>query len=839
MGAVPLSQYRSRAPGLPDLLNWGSLYAPGVVLNKDGSLLAGWTYRGPDTDAASPADRNRLSATVNAALAGLGSEWMIHVDAVRLPTVEYPEPERSHFPDAVSAAIDAERRAQFQAAGAQFETRHFLLATYLPPRIGAAKVAGLALEDADRPDWERSAAGRALGAFEAGLADLEDRLSPALDLVRLTPFEVHSPVGRYEVDPLLSHLRLALTGETALLRRPDVPMFIDGLLGAGDFWTGLICKLGDRFVAAVAIDGFPQSTHPQMLSALDQLPAPCRWSTRFIFMDAVKARAALHGYRRRWQQKVRGFMDQLANREATARSVIDTDAAAMVGEAEEALADVSSGLVGYGYYTSVVVMHDESRERLERQAREVRRLLLNMGFAARVETVNTVEAFLGSLPGHAYQNVRRPMLHTLHLANLLPLSSVWPGEAEAPCPYYPPGSPALLQAATAGGTPFRLNLHDGDLGHALMFGPSGAGKSTALALIAAQFLRYEGATVAAFDKGFSMEPITRAVGGGHYAVGAAEQDGGLCFAPLARIDEPGELAWAADWAETLVSLQGVEPTAVQRRELAAALEGLRTSASRTLTALQIAVQDEGLKAALQPYTVSGPHGAMLDAESDGIADGRWSCFEIGELMEQPDRTRIPVLLYLFRAVERQARGQPALLVCDEAWVMLGHPVFREKVRDWLKTMRKANVAVVLATQSLSDATRSGLVDVLAENTATRIFLANPHAEQAESAALYRALGLIESEIAAIRRLTPKREYFVCSEAGRRAIDLAIGPYALSFVGASSKADVQRVRRLAAEHGEAWPGEWALERGVEREIERQWMEGGPGDIEGPPDGWHDR
>ena len=634
---VPLKQYRSRAPAFPDLLNWGSVYAPGVVLNKDGSLVGGWTYRGPDTATASGAERNQLSATVNAAFAGLGSEWMIHVDAVRVPSVEYPAASSSHFPDEVSAGIDGERREYFQSAGAQYQTILYLLVTYLPPKVGTAKMAGLALEDADRPDWERSAAGQALRAFEVGMEDLEDRLGSVLEMERLLTVPAKGPGGAYEADELLSHFRMALTGEVALLRSPPVPMFIDGLLGAGEFWTGLLAKLGDRFIGVVAIDGFPSHTSPQMLAVLDQIPMPCRWNTRFIFLDGVQARSELLGYRRRWQQKVRGFWDQLANREATGRSVIDTDAETMVGEAEEALADVSSGLVGYGYYTSIVVIHNESRERLERQAREVRRLLLNMGFGARVETVNTVEAYLGSLPGHAYENVRRPMLHTMHLANLLPLSSVWPGEDAAPCPFYEPGAPPLLQAATAGSTPFRLNLHVGDLGHTLMFGPSGAGKSTALALIAAQFLRYEGATVAAFDKGFALEPITRAVGGGHYAVGPAGHEGGPCFAPLARLNEPGELAWAADWVEKLIELQGINMSPVQRRELNEALGGLRKAESRTLTALQIAVQDEGLKAALQPYTVAGPHGDLLDAEEDGIEVGRWSCFEIGELMELGDR----------------------------------------------------------------------------------------------------------------------------------------------------------------------------------------------------------
>ena len=61
--------------------------------------------------------------------------------------------------------------------------------------------------------------------------------------------------------------------------------------------------------------------------------------------------------------------------------------------------------------------------------------------------------------------------------------------------------------------------------------------------------------------------------------------------------------------------------------------------------------------------------------------------------------------------------------------MLGHDVFREKLREWLKELRKMNWSVVMASQSLSDAKRSGILDVINESCPTKIFLANPYAEQ--------------------------------------------------------------------------------------------------------------
>jgi type IV secretion system protein VirB4 len=69
------------------------------------------------------------------------------------------------------------------------------------------------------------------------------------------------------------------------------------------------------------------------------------------------------------------------------------------------------------------------------------------------------------------------MLHTLNLADMLPITSVWAGLRENPSAMMPKHSPPLLFAATSGATPFRVNLHVSDLGHTLIVGPSGAGKS--------------------------------------------------------------------------------------------------------------------------------------------------------------------------------------------------------------------------------------------------------------------------------------------------------------------------------------------------------------------------
>ena len=86
---LSLRPYRDKRQGLPDLLNWGSRVDNGVILNKDGSLQAGWFYQGEDLDSSPPERLNWVSEHVNAALSRLTGGWAIWTDAVRLPAARY------------------------------------------------------------------------------------------------------------------------------------------------------------------------------------------------------------------------------------------------------------------------------------------------------------------------------------------------------------------------------------------------------------------------------------------------------------------------------------------------------------------------------------------------------------------------------------------------------------------------------------------------------------------------------------------------------------------------------------------------------------------------------
>jgi type IV secretion system protein VirB4 len=486
---------------------------------------------------------------------------------------------------------------------------------------------------------------------------------------------------------------------------------------------------------------------------------------------------------------------------------------AMVGQTEDAIAQAASQLVAYGYYTTVVVLFDDDRATLQTKMEMVRQLIQAEGFGARIETLNATDAFLGSLPGNWYCNIREPLIHTANLADLVPLNSVWSGQHFAPCPFYPPQSPPLMQVAS-GSTPFRLNLHVDDVGHTLIFGPTGSGKSTLLGLIAAQFRRYASAQVFAFDKGRSLLPLTLAVGGSHFEIGS---DGGhrahLNFCPLSVLATDEDRAWASEWIEILIALQGVNITPEHRNAISRQIGLMAHARGRSLSDFVSGVRMQEIKNALHHYTIDGPMGHLLDAEHDGLDLQSFQTFELEQLMSMGERNLVPVLTYLFRRIEKRLDGSPSLILLDEAWLMLGHPVFRDKIREWLKTLRKANCAVVLATQSISDAERSGVIDVLKESCPTKICLPNGTAREPGTREFYERIGFNDRQIEIVATAVPKRDYYVASPDGRRLFNMALGPVALSFVGASGKQDLKQISQLADEFGDDWPNHWLRDRGI--------------------------
>jgi len=599
-----LAEYRERADRLADHLPWAALVAPGVVLNKDGSFQRTLRFRGPDLESATEAELIAVAARVNNMLKRFGSGWALFFEAERAEALGYPD---SGFPDAASWLVDAERRASFDGGKAHFESHYHLTLLWLPP-VDAEARAERALVEGGAParqrDWRE-----ALGRF---IADT-DR---ALDLLSGVMPEVRG-LGDEET---LTFLHNAVSAARHRVAVPETPIYLDAILADTPLTGGLEPRLGELHLRTLTILGFPALSRPGILDALNHQDFGYRWVTRFIGLEKADATKALTRLRRQWFNKRKSVTALL--REVMYNQPVqltDSDADNKVVDADLALQELGGDDVAFGYLTTTITISDRDPAAADEKVRAVERVVNGLGFTVKRERLNAVEAWLSSLPGQVYANVRQPLVHTLNLAHLMPLSSVWAGPARNAHL----GGPPLLFAETGGSTPFRLSIHVGDVGHMLVVGPTGAGKSVLLALLALQFRRYPGARIFIFDKGWSARAAVLAMGGAHHELGASGEAGrpALAFQPLRRIDEAATRSWAAEWLAGLLEHEKVAVTPEVKDSLWSALLSLASAppSERTLTGLSLLLQSNALKAALQPYTLEGPFGALLDAAEDRLA----------------------------------------------------------------------------------------------------------------------------------------------------------------------------------------------------------------------------
>ena len=793
--------YRSTAPSLADLLHYAMLVHPGTMLLKEGSLMAVWRYHGPDPDSSGTGDLAALASTINSALARVGNGWLLHADCIRKPAVDYPAANRMAFPDRTSKLIDSERRRQYQAVGQHYESAYYLALTWLPPSDNAARAMNMLIDDPVRK--EAKTLNQHIETFEHHIENTTGVLVGRLKLERL------------EDGALLTYIHSAITGTYHPLALRTEYTYLDAVLGYADLVGGLKPQIGGKHTRVITTAGFPAAHYPGIISLLDRLPLTFRWNSRFIFMEQAEADHHLKIYSRNWFQKRHTFMDSVTR----AFGVPATDAnpnrhaLRQTDDAEEAISENNDGTVRYGYYTVAVVVMDDAQDVADESAKMISNALMERGFPARIETVNAVEAYLGSLPGHGHENIRRPLIHTLSLADLMPTTAVWPGAEYHPCPFYPPKSPPLLIASAADTTPMRLSLHVGSNGHTLIAGPVDAGKSTLLNLLMASHLRYPGAQIIGFDYKNSAFALCEACGGTYYDILTPSQhvaEETPFLAPLLHVDDDGERAWAKDWIEDVLVLNGLTPTPAQRKKIRQALEKVAGADPdmRSLSAFVTNVQDTAIKEALAYY-----QEGILDAESDAIQESNFTLFEMRHLMEHGPKLVIPTLLYMFRRITQRLKGQPVMIPMDEAWFVLAHELFAEKLAVWLRTIRSMNGHVVLATQSLSEAANSSISHILRETCATRILLPNTHATDTQSIQFYRDMNLSDEQIEMLSMLNKKQHYFYISDLGERVLDLTLGPVTLAFVGATSMEDVNRVKSLKAEHGGGWPAVWLREKGL--------------------------
>ncbi|HEV3188934.1 MAG TPA: hypothetical protein VGY54_00480, partial [Polyangiaceae bacterium] len=410
---LSLREYREPTSRLPDRLPWACLVAPGVVLQKDAIFQRTLAFRGPDLASSLDSELVSASARLNNALRRLGSGWGLFVEAQRFLSSAYP---RGAWAHPAAAVVDRERQRSFEEAGAHFESSYYLTFTWKLPPDRAERAAAFFYED---PARTRSGKDDK-SALERELFHFQKTVSEIADILR----SVFPEVGLLDDEQTLSYLHSTISTHRHAVRAPEAGTYLDALLPDMPFTPGDVPMLGDHFLCTCTVSGFPSSTLPGLLDALNHLNAEYRWVTRYLCLDKSGAKTLIERYRKQWWAKRKGLWTMIKEEASKQEAaLVDNSAASKAADADAALQELGDDLVSFGYLTTTVTVWDTDLEAARRKSQRVKEVIQGRGFTVKDETLNSTQAWLGSLPGHVYANVRRPVVSSMNLTHLMPVSS--------------------------------------------------------------------------------------------------------------------------------------------------------------------------------------------------------------------------------------------------------------------------------------------------------------------------------------------------------------------------------------------------------------------------------
>lgn len=800
------------------------ILSPSVCVLKSGAVMTTYQVEYPDLESSSASSIASMASLFNRSVMSLAQNegWAVFFDARRYKTKDYPS---GSFSNLAGWLIDQRRAENFHKFGEHFTTDYYITFVWQLPSDMESKTTSLFFKSRNgKTKKAKSMFGDSnnLPAFKKEVENFLDEVEKVMGTLA-TKIWCH----RLDDSELFSYIKSNVSLYRQKMIYPeDTFFFLDNFICDMDVRTSMPLKIGEYYVPVIAIMDFPNKSYPGIFDRLNREGTEFRWTTRFIPMSKEVSAKEADKYQKRMYSARKSMATMFT--ELAANVEIDREnqgAMEMESEASQIQADIAMGEYVLGYYTSNLMCWDKSLETAKEKSRKLQQAVRSCGFSTKEETFNNIEAWCGMMAGNVWANVRRPLISTRNMSNIIPLSSAWQGMNFNDFTLETCGSAVpLLTCSTSYGTPFFLNLNVRDVGHTFVFGPTGAGKSTLLALLMAQATKYKDANIVCIDKQLSSRAFMVAAGGVYIEPGRDD----VAFQPLSELLNPDEcteaeyresLMWCQQFVEALILQQNIEVKPQMSKAITEALKilSIKPSYMHDLTTFQGTVSyrdpDSGtdtIKNALDPYCRGGAFGSIFDGEKTTLNLSKLMTIEMGSLMRLSEKAVAPALMYIFRYLEKlwtvpHGAKQPlTFLFLDEAWLYLQHPVFAGFIQEWLRTLRKKKVFCIFATQEVSAASKSSLRDTIVQQCLTKIYLADESAlSLAES---YKDFGLTESEIVALSEATMKRDYYFKNPNGSRMFTLDLDAFQLALIS----SDHEILDKLENQYGRNTTKELAFE-----------------------------
>ncbi len=533
-------------------------------------------------------------------------------------------------------------------------------------------------------------------------------------------------------------------------------------------------RLGDQYLRVLTLKQPPSQTFPVILRKLLEVRANFHAVSEWQVESTAKSRKQIQSMRRHFHNSKTSILSHLntADQKYQPDLLVDDSKEALIAELGQCMTAIEMEGRQFGEFSLSLVVYDDDFAAVQRAEGELMKAFSAHDGTLFGERYNLLNAFFATIPGNHAFNLRRFYLTDANYADLSFLFTIHAGEktnAHLKREYL-----AVLE--TAQGTPYFFNLHHADIGHTLMVGMTGSGKSFALNFLIQSLQKYDPYTFI-FDLGGSFRAMTKLHGGTHLEMGyQALETRGVSINPFCLAPNPDNFHFQYSLLRLLADDCAHTPLApADERELYGAIESVYTlpEANRTLSSLS-RILPRPLAERLRKWTAAGPYGFVFDNPQDTLSFSRFQCFNFEGMDSYPEVLE-PLLFYVLHRANGTLRDSETstvfkAFVMDEAWLFFRNPTIRDYIVEALKTWRKKNAAMILATQSLDELRKSGIIDVVVESCVTKLFLANPDLDQD----LYRkTFHLNDTEMAAIADLVPKRQLLIKRPTLAKVVNLEV------------------------------------------------------------------
>ena len=795
---------------ISELIPWFEQVTTNLVINSDGSLLAGFKFEGLDLTSSSQTDHDLACQGLEQSLKIFDETNVIwsFMDKRRKKFELIPEGEeniKNFVAETWNQYVDDGRLSYFE---------NTLYISYLPYSNKDSfldEVNSLMKETQFGFIKSLVEIIKEKIFFNSGLMRHKNKINESIKTFELQIRKFIESLNHIEITRLeRSHLLVSLSNRLNLASpRKSISLPNFDLIYLNSFLTldsikrldgGILCFIGAQkksFVSALSIKGYPSIIKNVDTEKILNVDGSYTLIQVFKFLNQSDTKNLIMKAEQLYRSQIKSPVVQMVERiSGTESNKINKGNLVLADDCQLALIEHTAEQVGFGYHSMSVVIVEDDLQSLNDTQKKISEILSNAGYGVVREVMYQMGAFLTSIPGVIDGIIRLTLISTRNLSDLIILRSINSGhdlnlhlseQRKIKSPY-------LCLLPTHTNVPEKFNFHVGDVGHFMVIGPSGGGKSTLMNFLMIQWQKYSPCRVIVVDKDKSCYLTIRALGGSYISLNGNEKNNSFQMNPLQAYSNSNNRSMIENWLVGLIESRG--GSKINSKELLTIRTSMNMLASSssviTLTKLKQMVDglDSALARRLSPWIKSefdsdNSINHIFDNERDDFqanlkihGNGVIGIDFAG--IKNDSFLMTSILEYLFNSINEVVDGKsPTLIYLEESWYLLQNERFRNGFEDWIKTMRKKLAIVGISTQSVNDILVSGISSTINDNIKTRIYLSN--SQIYASREIYKnILGLDDEHIEVVKNLRPKSEYLIRQENKSRIVTLKLPESILAF-----------------------------------------------------------